>query len=415
MSAPSANPPTTHAPIRHRARLHAACRTNEYLYHQLIPYLGSKRKLLPLLASAFAASGVHRGTFLDLFAGSGVVSRLAKHLGYRVIANDWEPYAHAVNTAAIACNRPPAFARLGGVAAVFRHLNTLPPLEGYIAQHYCPRDDARPDLERERLFFTRHNGQRIDAMREQIAAWEAAGLLDEQERAFLLAPLVYAASYVSNTSGLFKGFHRGWGGATGTALYRILSEIHLSPPLTLDNRQQNEVLCEDAAALATTPCDLAYLDPPYNQHPYGSNYHLLNTLVLWDKPAVSPTITGGAKSAIRTDWRTQRRSPYNYRGQAVAALANLVAALRARCIVMSYSTEGFIPVEEVAQVLGERGPLQVLVQPYKRYRVSSQRASPRPLTVEYVLVVDCERRHSGLSATEAARRVRAAEAGVREQ
>ena len=24
--------------------------------------------------------------------------------------------------------------------------------------------------------------------------------------------------------------------------------------------------------------DLVYLDPPYNQHPYGSNYFMLNTI-----------------------------------------------------------------------------------------------------------------------------------------
>ena len=59
------------------------------------------------------------------------------------------------------------------------------------------------------------------------------------------------------------------------------------------------------------------------------------------------------------------------------------------------------------EILGSRGPLQVLCQPYKRYRVSSQRYSPRPTTIEYVVVVDCERRNGGVSAREAAEQVRA--------
>lgn len=399
--------------VRHVPRQHAACRTEEYLYHQLIPYIGNKRKLLPLLAEAFARTGVAGGTFLDLFAGSGVVSRLAKRLGYRVVSNDWEPYAQVVNAAYVACNRPPAFRRLGGAAEVFRHLNSLPPLDGYLATHFCPADDARPDLARERLFFTRRNGAKMDAMREQIAAWQEAGILEGEELAFLLAPFVYAASYVSNTSGLFKGFHNGWGGATGTALYRILSDVRLMPPITHNNGQANVSLRQDAALLASeVECDIAYIDPPYNQHPYGSNYHLLNTVVLWDKPAVSRHISAGDKSAIRTDWRTERRSPYNHRAQAGPALAALVAGLRARRIVMSYSTEGFIPVEEVARILGARGALQALWQPYKRYRVSSQRYSPRALTVEYVLIADCESPAGGLSPKQAAAKIRAAARGI---
>ncbi|HEX2998778.1 MAG TPA: DNA adenine methylase [Armatimonadota bacterium] len=412
---PAPLPLAEDTPLCHRARQHAACHTNEYLYHQLIPYIGNKRKLLPFLAEAFAQTGIARGTFADFFAGSGVVSRLAKRLGYRVLANDWEPYACALNTAYVGCNHPPAFERLGGVTAVFRRLNALPPLDGYITEHYCPVDDAHPDLRHERLFFTRKNGRKIDAMREQIAAWESEGLLDAQEKAFLLAPLVYAVSYVSNTSGLFKGFHRGWGGATGTALYRILSDIHLALPLTLDNGQENRVFREDAASLARhIACDIAYLDPPYNQHPYGSNYHLLNTVVLWDKPPLAPRITAhGDKSGIRTDWRSQRRSAYNYRGQAVEALAALVETLDARRIVMSYGSEGLIPVEQVMQVLGSRGALRVLCRPYKRYRVSSQRYSPRAYTVEYAVIVNCEKQRGGVSPERAAKRILAAEKAVR--
>ncbi len=401
---------TLPASVHHTPRVHAACRTDEYLYHQLIPYIGNKRKLLPLLGEALKLAGIGEGTFLDLFAGSGVVSRLAKQLGYRVLSNDWEPYAYVLNVAYVECNHPPQFRRWGGADALFHYLNALPPVDGYIATHYCPEDDERPDPDRERLFFTRRNGRRIDAIREQVAAWEREGLLDERERAFILAPLVYSASYVSNTSGLFKGFHRGWGGATRTALYRILSDIRLSPPLTLDNGEENLVFREDAGRLAEhLRADIAYLDPPYNQHPYGSNYHLLNTLVLWDKPAVSPRIDEGigGKSAIRTDWRTERRSAFTYRHQAADALATLVSRLCVRRILMSYSTEGLLPVEQVMEILGSRGPLQVLCQPYKRYRVSSQRYSPRPTTIEYVVVVDCERRNGGVGACQAAEQVRA--------
>ncbi len=65
-----------------------------------------------------------------------------------------------------------------------------------------------------------------------------------------MAPLIYQACYTSNTSGVFKGFHNGWGGQTGTALYRIAGDLRLRLPVFCDNGLQNVVCCEDAQTLA---------------------------------------------------------------------------------------------------------------------------------------------------------------------
>ena len=369
-----------------------------YLTDQLIPYIGNKRKLLPLILTAIRTTQARCGTFLDLFAGSGVVSRLAKLSGFRVIANDWEPYCEVINRAYIEANSAPSFCRLGGLKATILSLNLLPGRRGYIATHYCPADDVHYDTSRERMFYTQFNGRRIDAIRETIKRWRDEGVIGDLEEAVLLAPLVYQASYCSNTSGVFKGFHNGWGGRTGTALYRIHSRLTLKPPIFFDNGLPNLVLREDAAEVARRfECDIAYLDPPYNQHQYGSNYHLLNTIVLWDKPKISPCISGNGardKAGIRTDWRTLRRSAYCYRSTALQAFGELVDTLRARFILTSYSTDGIMPLDEMMRILSERGDLSVLVRRYKRYRVSSTRPSPRPHTVEFVAIVDTSRRSS---------------------
>lgn len=364
-----------------------------YLYDQLIPYLGNKRKLLPLIKRALDASGVTGGTFLDLFAGSGVVSRLAKTLGFAVTANDWEPYSAAINGCYIANNRwdeTQDFTWLGGPDRAFVHLNGLPPALGYASEHWCPDDDENPDVARERMFFTQENGRRIDSVREELTTWQNIGAVSPREVSAVLASLVYAASYVSNTSGLFNGFHNGWGGKTGTALYRIRSRMTLALPRLCDNGRSNEVLACDAQVLAETgrAWDVAYLDPPYNQHPYGSNYHILNSLVLWDKPEVSADIKRGEKSAIRQDWKTARRSLYTYKSEATGAFTRLVGALRVGIILVSYSTEGLIPLGTMVAAMGERGAMDVVFQPYKRYRVSSQRASAKAHNIEFVLILD---------------------------
>lgn len=386
---------------KHHPRRHAAVRTDDYVYSQLIPYIGNKRRLLPLLGRALAATDCPGGTFVDLFAGSTVVARLAKTLGYRVVANDWEPYSFEIARGTVALNRQPEFTRLGGPSHVFETLNALAPVRGYIATHLCPECTEAPDPETERMFFTRENGERIDAMREQIAGWEEEGRLTAAERAYILAAFVYAVSYVSNTSGVFKGFHRGWGGSNGTALYRILSTICLKPPVLHDNGHSNLAMREDAQRLAPRLTDLlgqradiVYLDPPYNQHPYGSNYHVLNTVVLWDKPPLNPSIRIDGrkvdKSAIRKDWRTERRSPYNSAKEAVPAFRALVESIDARWILMSYSTDGNMPAEAVLKALAARGDVRLVVNRYKRYRVSPTRPSPKSHNAEFVAVVDLD-------------------------
>jgi adenine-specific DNA-methyltransferase len=387
--------------VRYHPREHSARATRSYVFQQLIPYIGNKRKLLGLIGEALGRTGLapQHSTFVDLFAGSGVVSRYAKQLGFRVVANDWEPYALALNRCFVGFDRAPRF---GGESyeATIAALNALPPSDGWVATHLCPPDDERFDPATDRLFFMRKNGRRIDAIRQCIARWEEEGRIDEPRAAALIAPLLYAACYASNTSGVFKGFHQGWGGRTGTALYRIKGDLELIPALFLDNGREHEVTRLDALDLAGSlpACarTVAYLDPPYNQHPYGSNYHVLNTITLWDSPEISPTITGrGDKSAIRTDWRTERRSAYNSRATAAEAFRALLAALPVRWIATSYSTDGAIGLRELVAACAERGATSVAVVPYKRYRVSGTRPSPRPFTLEFVLLTDTASRGRG--------------------
>lgn len=403
-------------PFRYDRNDHAAISTNDYVFHQLIPYIGNKRKLLRLIAQAIQAADVPpAATFLDLFAGSGVVSRMAKQMGFRVWANDWEPYSQIINRCYIANNAAPPFAALGGYERALQTLNELPGREDWITRHLCPASDAAYDIHRDRLFYTRANGMRIDAIRLQIGAWRERGSMDADEEACLLAPLLYQACYVSNTSGVFKGFHNGWGGQTGTALHRILSDLTLSPARFQDNGQQNRVYRQDALVLAqqlrdeNTSVDIAYLDPPYNQHPYGSNYHVLNTITLWDAPPLTEKIEGRNKAAIRVDWRTDRRSAYNHRSEAEKAYRALLQTLNARRILTSYSTDGMIPLEKMLEICTERGQTTFVCQNYKRYRVSSQRFSHKPVNVEFVLVVDSEKPHTGPKPCDLADQIRAAE------
>ena len=373
---------------------HSANVTDEYLFHQLIPYIGNKRKLLRLIELALKATDAHPDThtFVDLFAGTGVVSRLARRLGYAVVANDWEPYSEVINRCYLEITKEPTYFDGLSYAHVISKLNSLPPCDDWVCRHLCPDNDDAYDIEKDRLFYMRKNGQKIDAIRNQIYEWEKQGKIDTHGCAALLAPLLYQCCYNSNTSGVFKGFHNGWGGQTGTALYRIKGDVELRPARFLDNGKSSRVFREDASQLADQlpnivgPNSFIYLDPPYNQHPYGANYHVLNSVALWDKPELSPKISSrGDKAAIRKDWRTERRSPYNYRSEASRAYAELLQKMPiGSWVATSYSTDGMIPLRALINGNCEVGDTRIFAQPYKRYRVSTQRYSIKPMNIEFI-------------------------------
>ncbi|MDD3181872.1 MAG: DNA adenine methylase [Alphaproteobacteria bacterium] len=382
--------------MKWEASTHSANATDEYLFHQLIPYIGNKRKLLRLIHEAINASGIRpeTHTFVDLFAGTGVVSRLARQLGYAVVANDWEPYSEIINRCYLGLTKPPTFFNDQTYAEVLAQLNTLPPREDWITRHLCPNNDECYDTTKDRMFYTRKNGMRIDAIRHQIDLWQQEGRIDASQQAALLAPLLYQCCYNSNTSGVFKGFHNGWGGRTNTALYRIKGELSLRPAQFLDNGQPSFVLRDDAhSVVRNLPQHISgsaflYLDPPYNQHPYGANYHVLNSVALWDKPELPAKISKrGDKAAIRKDWRTERRSAYNYRDEASDAYQNLLQAIpESSWTATSYSTDGMIPLRTLLQANCNAGDTQLFTRAYKRYRVSSQRYSVKPMNIEFVVL-----------------------------
>lgn len=377
-----------------------------YLQDQLIAYIGNKRALQPFLSGVFTLLASPGAVFLDPFAGSGAVARLARYLGYRVQANDWEPYAYVLNYAYLCVGKNEAeglFRERGGLQDLLAELNALPdppPERQYIARHYAPRSTERADYRTERLFYTRENALRIDALRNRLEetypGFEPEGP-GRKEKYLLLASLLYGAATHVNTSGVFKACHKGFGGHGRDALGRILAPIRLQAPKLLDAPEAEACCCDAASFVRGRPADLCYLDPPYNQHQYGSNYHLLNTIALWDRPEVSaerrPDGRLRHKAGIRADW-VRTRSPFCYRESALPALASLLEEVDARTLALSYNTEGLIPLEELVALLESQGAVQVHGSEYVKYRGGKQSIGRRVHNVELLLVVERGRRGS---------------------
>jgi adenine-specific DNA-methyltransferase len=383
----------------------------------LITYIGNKRALLPFVWQGMERIAAQIGpirSMADPFAGSGVVARLGRLAGIEVHAGDVEAYTRPFGTAFLETSPAEVeslFATGGGYRETLARLNALSaptdPGAEYFARHYAPADTSTADPERERLFYTRENALRIDAMLEAIhGEWETAqGEYHEgshrhdaarRRRDILLASLLVEMSVHNNTSGVMKGFHHGWGGRGGDALGRIMAPVELEPLPFIDGPVGSMRISTAAELLATAQparsgppdhpldtvfaegvrtapegrreFDLVYLDPPYTIHQYGANYHLLTSAVrrdFWDPGPVER----GRRAGIRSD---HYRSEYcsNAKGRARMALEGVLDAARTRSLLISYNNDGIISPEEMLSLLSEDGinTVEILSRRYHKFR-----------------------------------------------
>lgn len=376
----------------------------EYVEKNLIAYIGNKRRLLPLIFKSIEKTRIieekDNPSFLDIFSGTGVISRLAKSLGFYTTSNDWEYYSYIINKSFLELDDNflnTSFTSLGGIGNVISILNGFSEprkKDAYISKYYCPQDDSRPDTENERMFYTSYNGKKIDAIRAQIQEWADKDLINKQEEQFLIALLLYESSTRSNTSGVFKAFHNGFGGTNGDALSRILKPIELTIPKLINgmpSRVFNEDAVELSSKLSSQQFDIAYLDPPYNQHQYGSNYHLLNTIAKNDKPSINKEVFINGKkvnkSAIRRDW-VKTKSSFCYKKSAKDDFVKLITNINSKHILVSYSTDGIIPFDDMLEILSKKGKLDICMQEYVKYRGGKQSLTSKVKNIEFILMVN---------------------------
>lgn len=363
---------------------------NEYLSEQLITYLGNKRSLLDFIETAIdiVKSDLKKDRLViaDLFSGSGVVSRFFKKYSSVLIVNDLEPYTYVINKCYLT-NYSQLDVNL--ISKCIKEINNKIEVEGFkrgfIQDLYAPKDDTRIEMN-ERVFFTTRNAKYIDTARQIINEYPS------EIRPYLLAPLLSEASIKNNTSGVFKGFYKNtltgkgeFGGNNKDALKRIMGEITLKLPILSNFDSEVFVYNEDTNSLATKlkDIDLVYLDPPYNQHPYGSNYFMLNLINDYNEPTDLSRVSG-----IPNDWN---RSNYNKKGEAYNSLEALVKSLDAKFILISFNSEGFISKELMLKLLNQIGEVTVLETKYNTYRGSRNLKDRDKHLKEYLYLVKKEK------------------------
>jgi adenine-specific DNA-methyltransferase len=281
---------------------------------------------------------------LDGFGGSAVVSRKLSYVASSLHYNDMEEYAYLMGKCSVETPTAPQRAQ---IAAHIARMNELaasgPYVRGFVSELYAPRDTENIEAG-ERCFYTQENAQIIDTLRAYISSE-----VPEEVQIYCLVPLLYKASKHTNTSGVFKGFHKEngvgkWGGKKSTDVNRIKGPIQLDVPVWntesvfVGRATRQDINTLIAEEFTDGSLDLVYLDPPYNQHPYGSNYFMLNLIASNVAPAPE---TLSRVSGIPNTWA---RSDYNYKKKAEDAMRELIAAClrKSAYVLISYNNEGII-------------------------------------------------------------------------
>lgn len=352
-------------------------------------YIGSKLSLLPFLEesiiSVIGTSDLRGMTFCDLFAGTGVVGRHFKQLGCKVLSNDIQYYSYALNQHYIGNHQWMPFNGLletipgldqlpldrSRQEAVCRYLEGLEGTKGFIYHNYS-QGEAPPE-EMSRLYFSLSNAMRCDAIREQIEDWYTHEDIDQEEYFFLLTSLLEAIDKVANTASVYGAFLK-------KLKSSALKPLELEPAHTIINEQSHLVYNMDANMLVKEIApEILYLDPPYNQRQYATNYHLLETIARYD----SPTIYG--KTGIR-DYSAQK-SRYCSKKEVAKAFEELVSNARSKYIFLSYNDEGILSMDQIREIMGSRGKYGHFSKKYSRFKAdkaSQNRQIKRDNTVEYI-------------------------------
>jgi len=313
-------------------------------------FLGNKEDLKDEIENFLSEVGLNDNnlTLFDAFCGMGSVSDHLKG-SYKIISNDLLKCCSIFTQAKLNAEKC-KFKKLGYNPIEF--LNKSKKIKkGFFYNNYSQANSTR-------MYFSEFNAGRIDFFRQTIESWKENSLLTKNEYLFLLACLMESVSRVSNTAGVYGAFLKKWDARAKKDIKFI--EISFSKQKALKNKSLNNRIEE---IIDKVQCDIIYLDPPYTQNQYGTQYHLLETLILYDNPPISK-ITGSRPV-------TPMRSNFSVDIKANILFEEMIAKTKARFIIFSYSSDGFYSekfIESVLKRYGKEDSFKVKKINYKQYQ-----------------------------------------------
>lgn len=204
------------------------------------------------------------------------------------------------------------------------------------------------------------NGQKADAMREKIREWESSGHCSHHEAMILITCVVFALDKVDSSVGVQQAYLKTWAARASNPLELVDLPFYDGPVGTH--------IIGDALTNAYPGATVAYLDPPYSAHSYATYYHIWDSVVRWDRPAV------GLKTNRRIDRVSNSveedesmKSAWNSKRTALEAFLMLVSRVPVKYVVISYNDESLVPLDVLVENLKHAYQTVVVKKiPYKR-------------------------------------------------
>ncbi|MDR3049372.1 MAG: Dam family site-specific DNA-(adenine-N6)-methyltransferase [Elusimicrobiota bacterium] len=321
-------------------------------------FIGSKANLLNNISKVINenTNGKEK-IFCDLFSGTSAVSRFFKP-NYTVISNDILYFPYVISKGVIENNKTPLFLKLkkNGILNPLDYLENLKfekksIKNNFISKHYAPTSKNK------RMYFTAVNAQRIDFIRNAIELWKNNNDINETEYYYLLASLIEGIPSVSNITGTYGAFLKYW----DKRAYKKFKMIELD---IIDNKRKNFSFNEDALKLVKNiEGDIVYIDPPYNSRQYLPNYHLLETVSRYDNPKIHGVT--GMREYLND------KSPFCIKKEVLDAFNYLIENLKFKNVVVSYSSDGLMSVQQIESVLKRHcidTSYKMYKSPYRKYK-----------------------------------------------
>ena len=343
-------------------------------------YIGSKFSILEYIDNTindFIKLEKKEIVLCDIFSGTGSVGKYFKNKGYNIISNDIQYYSYITAKHFIENNDEIKFEILAKEnVEPFEYLNKLPGKKGFIYENYSL--EGTRDKEYERQYFSGENAKKIDAIRIQIEKWKKDNKITENEYSYLISSLIESADKVANTASVYEAFLKHLKTSANKPLELKPVDILINKncgTLKVYNEDCNELINKISG-------DILYMDPPYNTRKYDTNYHMLETIALYDEPEIK------GKTGVRND--NSKKSKYCIKKEAAATFESLVKKSKFKYLFLSYNDEGIIPLNEIERIMSKYGRYKRYEKEHKRFKADSKRNYLKDTTIEYIHCLEKE-------------------------
>jgi len=332
-------------------------------------YYGGKSKLLGFIGEVVNQEAPNTQQFSDLFAGTGVVGSHFRQQGMIVEANDILYFSYCLNVLNLEIEANRGFEALGGIQNAASILNGLNGEVDFLTINFSPLGEAS------RAYFSTENGMKIDAIRIQIEQWFNSGTISGSEKAALIGLLLKAINRVSNVTGTYGAYLKTWDSRALKPMLLDIGDAVIKGPI---GKVTN---CDIFELDMSSSLNVTYLDPPYNNRDYASNYFLLELIATgWFANEITPRgITGMVHFS-------DKKSTFSSKRTVVGAFRRLFEHLNSELILLSYSDEGLLPISELVGMMSDYGSVEDLQRGHKRFRSINQDGTHNKLQ-EHILVL----------------------------